>query len=234
MTSQFKNNAGFTLIELVLATVISTLVIGILSVCLSFSLRAWESTQNRKPVQTSAFIDLLKQQLAEINPTPVKFEDGLHPVFNASSQFLAFATSHSIKAVTRGVPVVARYLYDPRSKVIYYSEMPLDPYHAKSIRDFTQAKDSKGDTDKQKYRSYPIELAEFHLMFAGKDGNALTDTWDRPDEIPIEIVLNWADDSMQSSQIFMVNCPFTIDVDKTAPVPGATQSGTGLQGLQNE
>jgi hypothetical protein len=226
----FKNNSGFTLIELILATVISTLVIGILSVCLSFSLRAWESTQNRKPDHTSAFIYLLKQQLAEFNPAPIKFEDGVHPVFSGSGQSLAFATSHSVKAITRGIPVVARYMFDPRSKAVVYSEMPLDPYHPKSIRDFIQAKDARGDRDKEKYRLFQIELAQFSLLFAGKDSKELSEAWDHPDEVPVEIVLNWAgQDSSQSSQIFMVNCPFTVDVDRTAPVPGAMQPGAGLQ-----
>jgi hypothetical protein len=228
--NSFKNKSGFTLIELILATTISTLVIGILSVCLSFSLRAWESTQNRKPDHTSAFVYLLKQQLAEFIPTPVKFEDGLRPVFTGTAQSLVFATGHSVKAITRGIPVVARYTYDSRSKVLHYSEMPLDPYHAKSIRNFMQAKDAKGDGDKEKYRLYPIELAEFGLLFAGKDGKELSEAWNHPDEIPVEIVLNWAaQDSPQSSQVFMVNCPFTIDVDRTAPVPGALQPGAGLQ-----
>jgi len=108
--------------------------------------------------------------------------------------------------------------------------MPLDPYHAKSIRAFMQAKDAKGDTDNEKYRLYPIELAEFGLLFAGKDGKELSEAWNHPDEVPIEVVLNWAAlDSQRSSQVFMVNCPFTIDVDKTAPVPGAVQPGAGLQ-----
>jgi len=227
----FRDNSGFTLVELVIAMVISTLVIGILSVCLSFSLRAWESTQNRKIDQTSAFIYLLKQQLAEFKPNPVKFDDGMHPVFSATAQSLVFATSHSVKAISRGVPIVARYMYDQKSGVLYYSEMVLDPYHAKAIRQFIQGKDSGGDRDNEKYHPYAIELAQFNLLFAGKDSKELSEVWDHPDEIPIEIVLNWTGpDSTQSSELFMVNCPFTIEVNKAAAAAaGAAQQGLGLQ-----
>jgi prepilin-type N-terminal cleavage/methylation domain-containing protein len=226
----FKNNSGFTLIELVIAMVISTLVIGILSVCLSFSLRAWESTQNRKTDHTAAFVDLLKQQLSEFSPTPVKFEDGLHPVFKGTSKSVVFATLHSVKAISHGVPVVARYIYDPGSRILYYSEMPLDPYHSKSILDFMQAKDSRGDRDKEKYRSYPIELAGFTLSFSGKEGKQFEDAWDHPDEAPVEILLSWAgEESAISGQVLMLNSPFTIDVDKAAAVPGTVQPGAGLQ-----
>ncbi|HIJ69033.1 MAG TPA: prepilin-type N-terminal cleavage/methylation domain-containing protein, partial [Deltaproteobacteria bacterium] len=38
---------GFTLIELILATAISALVVGILSVCFAFTLRVWQGTQNQ-------------------------------------------------------------------------------------------------------------------------------------------------------------------------------------------
>ena len=40
---------GFTLLELVLATLISAIVIGIFSVALSLSLRMWERQQDREP-----------------------------------------------------------------------------------------------------------------------------------------------------------------------------------------
>jgi hypothetical protein len=77
---------------------------------------------------------------------------------------------------------------------------------------------------------YPIELAEFSLSFAGKDAKQFVDVWDHPDEIPIEILLSWAgDEPTVTGQVLMVNAPFTIEVDKAAPVPGATQPGAGLQ-----
>ena len=61
---------GFTLIELILATAISALVVGILSVCFAFTLRVWQGTQNQKPDQTFQLADLLNRQLAECDPKP--------------------------------------------------------------------------------------------------------------------------------------------------------------------
>ena len=70
---------GFTLIELILATAISALVIGILSVCFAFTLRVWQSTQNQKPDQTFQLAELLNRQLAECDPKPIRFTGGVRP-----------------------------------------------------------------------------------------------------------------------------------------------------------
>ena len=79
------NRKGFTLIELILATAISALVIGILSVCFSFTLRVWQGTQNQKPDQTFQLADLLNRQLAECDPKPIKFTGGVqHSVCRAT------------------------------------------------------------------------------------------------------------------------------------------------------
>jgi len=44
-----RSSAGFTLLELLLATFISALVIGILSVTLSVALRIWEKNRGTEP-----------------------------------------------------------------------------------------------------------------------------------------------------------------------------------------
>ncbi|MHC1725718.1 MAG: type II secretion system protein J [Syntrophobacteraceae bacterium] len=215
------NTYGFTLIELIMATAISAIVIGILSVCLSFALRAWESTQNRKPDQTVLLVDLLKRQLAEFDPTPIKLDNGTRPLFLGEATSIEFATTHSIKAVSQGVPVVARYTFD-KGSVLYYSETVLNPYQPKSIQEFLNAKISR--SGKTKYRFFEIDMAEFVLAYAGKDSAAFSESWHSDNEIPIEVLLKWTGkDARAHSQILMVNTPFTIEVQKTR-VP-TTQGG---------
>lgn len=215
--------SGFTLIELILATAISAIVIGILSACLSFSLRAWESSQNRRPDQTILLVDLLKKQLAEVDPTPIKFEDGMRPLFSGNSTSIVFATSHSVKAISQGIPVAVRYSYDAGSKTLFYAERPLDPYHSKLILDFAQPKASGNDTA----RSFTVDLGGFSLAYAGKDEKQFSEGWNKTNEIPIEILLTWnGQDSKSYSQTLMLNCPFAIQIDKSqAP---ALQTGGGV------
>ncbi len=207
-----KGRKGFTLIEVILATAISALVMVILSVCLSFALRAWEDTQDHKPDQSAALADLLKRQLAEFDPTPIKFEEGAHPYFSGQAQSLAFATSHSVKAISGGVPVIARYLYDPAAKTVYYAEIPLNPYDPDTVKDFVKAGVS---TDaKAIIRFYAVEIANFELSYSGGEGSSQnSDKWDQKDEFPTSVIMRWkAPDSEDFSQAFSVNSPFSIEI----------------------
>lgn len=204
---------GFTLIELVLATAIATLVIGMLSVCLSFSLRAWESTQNRSVDRTANLIDMFKCQLSEFDPTPIKFTEGARLVFSGASRSIAFATSHSVKAISKGVPVIAHYVFDPGAKVLYYSEIPLDPYHPRAAQAFIKA--TPAANEKAKYRFFPIDISQFELSYAGKDDDHFAEVWDRDGQTPAQVLLKWENpDIGQQAQVLIVNCPFTIQPDK--------------------
>ena len=207
------NEAGFTLMELILATAISAVVIGILTACLSFAMRAWESVQNRTPDQTTLLIDLFKRQLAEIDVTPVKFQDGVRPFFNAQHSSITFATAHSVKAISHGVPAAVRYSYDPKARVLAYSEMPFDPYHPQRMLDFMSAKDSADTPGKTTF--YQIDLPGFDLSYIGKDDTRFKETWDKPREIPIEVLLAWnTRDFGAFSQLFLLNCPFPISLQQ--------------------
>ncbi|MEM5788805.1 MAG: type II secretion system protein [Syntrophobacteraceae bacterium] len=208
-----KNHSGFTLIELVLATVISTLVIGIISVSLSFALRAWESTQNRRPDQSAAVVDLIKRQLSQFDPTPIKFSDGERPLFTGTSNSIAFATSHSVRAISQGATVVVRYSYDPKTKALYYSELPFDPYHPKTIADFTRAK-----LTGEKFRFYRIDMANFSLAYGQKDKDQLLENWKMEgggrEPFPRSVLLGWtATDGEKFSQLLLINSPFEIRTD---------------------
>jgi prepilin-type N-terminal cleavage/methylation domain-containing protein len=218
------DKTGFTLIELILATAISALVVGILSVCFSFALRVWQSTQNQKPDHTFQLADLLNRQLAECDPKPIKFKDSVHPLFAGQSNSIAFVTTHSVKAISQGVPVVARYTYDPNSRVLNYSELLLDPYHVDFIERFLAGRASS--EKETRIRAYGVEFPEFVLAYAGKDSREFLKAWDKVEELPVEVLLRWrGNDSMVHARVCMVNGLFSIEVPK-ASLPGA--GGVGL------
>ena len=222
------NTKGFTLIELILATAISALVVGILSVCFAFTLRVWQSTQNQKPDQTFQMADLLNRQLAECDPKPIKFTDGTHPLFAGQPNSIVFVTAHSVKAISQGVPIVARYTYDPNSRVLYYSELLLDPYHPGPIERFLAGGSSGGQGTE--VRTYGVDFPEFVLTYAGKESKWFSHSWRTVDELPVEVLVRWrAKDLVVHARACMLNAPFPIEVQKT-PVPGAGAGGlnTGL------
>jgi prepilin-type N-terminal cleavage/methylation domain-containing protein len=220
-----SSESGFTLIELIIATAISALILGILSVCFSFTMRVWQVTQNQKPDQTFLLADLLKRQLAECDPTPIRFSDNsTHTLFSAQPNSIVFVTSHSVKAISQGVPVVARYSYDQGSKMLSYSELLLDPYHPESIEKFVAGRSSgKKETE---IRSYGIYFPEFVLAYAGSQSKEFSQSWGTADELPVEILLRWTgNDSVVHALMCMVNAPFPVEVPK---VPAPAAGGGGL------
>ena len=223
-----RSVSGFTLMELVIATAISAVVLGILAVCFSFAMRLWQVTQDQHPDQTFLLADLLKQQLAECDPTPLRFSDNsVHSLFSAQPTSIAFVTSHSVKAISQGLPVVARYTYDPESKMLSYSELLLDPYHTQSIERFVAGR-SPGKKETE-IPSYGVYFPEFVLLYAGTQSKEFAQSWEGVDQLPAEILLRWrGTDSVIHAMMCMVNAPFTVETSNV-PVQAA---GTG--GLNRE
>ncbi len=203
--------------ELVLATLISSLVIGILSVCLTFSLRTWEKQQDRRQSDLPEVLDLLKMQLAQIEPTPVRLDQQSRALFLGEAHAMAFATDHSIKAISKGVPVVARYIFDDRAKKLLYAEMPLDTYHPDGIKGFLKIKPSTNE--KSWPRFFSIDIDEFSLSYGGGEREALSDYWNNEEPSPPAVVLvRWSregDPVVHSLQI-APNFLFSLKEDVTA------------------
>ncbi len=184
---------GFTLVELVIATLISTLVMGIIAVALGFSLRIWERQQSQNPSDMPAVMNLLKWQLATFEPQQVRIEQESLPVFQADARSLTFATAHSVKAITKGAPVVARYVFVPKDKALYYAEIPLDPYHSEMIEEFLKMAPGK---DKKRKGFFATTVADVSFSYA-EDGEAesFEEKWGEDDKsIPGMVVVNWSPD----------------------------------------
>ncbi len=211
---------GFTLIELIVATAIAALVIGIVSVCFSFALRAWQNIANRRPDQTFRMAQLLQRQLAESDPTPINFQDGARPLFIGSSNSICFITSHSVIAISKGVPAAVRYTYDPGSRVLSYSELVMDPYRPAALEQFAAVTDSLGE--RSAVRSYKVDFPRFTLSYAGKNAREFLQSWTSTEELPLEILLTWeGTDRIGHSMACMVNSPFPIQVNLLNPsMPG--------------
>jgi len=219
----FGRSTGFTLVELVLATLISSLVIGIFSVALSISLRAWERQQNREISDTPSLLELLKRQLAQFDPILIQLEGKQRPIFQGDEQSLAFATDYSVRAISKGVPVIARYVFIPGRGELFYAELPLDPYHPEHIQEFLQM--SPGKT-KSWPHFYLIEVAEFALSYATKEKGEFAGAPDDAAGIPAAVRVSCASrgDSASFSAMMFVNSPFSETAAGSNPVPGGLKS----------
>jgi hypothetical protein len=201
-------SSGFTLVELVLATLISALVIGIFSVALSISLRTWERQQNREASDLPSLLQLLRLQLAEFDPVLINVEGKQRSIFQGDAQSLAFATDYSVRAISKGIPVVARYLFVPERGELYYGELPLDPYHPELIQKFLQM--SPGDP-KSWPHFYLTEVAGFALSYVGEEQEASAPSFDAEAIVPKAVTVECTSrgDLAPFSTAMFVNSPFT-------------------------
>lgn len=217
---------GFTLVELVLATLISAMVIGIFSVALSLSLRVWERQQNREPSDLPSLLGLLKWQLSEFEPILIKDEGKQYMIFQGDEQSLTFATGYSVRAISKGVPVIARYVFVPGRGELYYAEMPLDPYHPEPIRRFLKM--SPGDT-RAWPRFYPVQVGEFSFSYAGGEAAEVSQSVEEGAGIPSAVMVKCSSggDSVSLSATISVNSPFAKStLDSNASKAGGLKTRT--------
>jgi len=178
-------DSGFTLVELVLATFISGLVIAVVSAALSFSLRLWERNQYRNPSAGPQLLDLLTLQIGSFYPFPVRFEDGQRALFIGTANSLLLATGYSVRALSQGAPVLARYLYVEAEQRIYYAEMPLDPYHPERIKEFIGA--SPGAGVGGAVRFFAVEAVQWGFGFWDPEAEDYSRQWENPTALPIQV-----------------------------------------------
>ncbi len=184
--------AGFTLLELLLATFISAMVIGILSVTLSVALRIWERNRGTEPgdQEVVRLLEIMTLQLATFNPTPMTLGDDKQKqwLFFGNRHNLSFASTYSIKSISKGAPVICRYVYIPGSKRLYYAEMPMDPYHPDPLKKFLKTGPSEKDSW-PRYYSMEMQLADLHFGYRGQDFKDYVDVWEETKSLPLRILV---------------------------------------------
>lgn len=206
-------NAGFTLLELVLATLISTLVMGILTVAFTFSLRVWERQQARQSSEIPAMMDLMKMQLVHLEITPPQPGQDFRTIFIGDPNSFSFTTGYSVKAISGGVPVIARYVYVRNEKRLYYAESPLNIYHPESIQNFLSMPIHVDE--KAQPRFYSTEVADFSIEYASDESGQFLQSWEgEGGGVPHSILVRWSDreGAATSSAVMLPSSLFPPDV----------------------
>lgn len=226
-----RQTAGFTLLELVLATFISSLVVGIMAVSLNLSLRVWERQQSRPHNHMPQIVDLLKWQLATFDATPIAISDDTKTLFQGTEHSLAFATSHSVKALSGGVPVVVRYTYLPGPKKLFYAEVPLNPHHPDFIREFLLLKPEKPPSWP---RFIALDVAQFSLAYRAEDAEQFTTSWESDGTLPEAVLIrfNQQDGQAPSFNLITPNFFFPPSKEESASEGDFDTSRKGLRSNQ--
>jgi prepilin-type N-terminal cleavage/methylation domain-containing protein len=188
-------SSGFTLVELLIATFIASLVIGIMATSLSFALRVWERNHGAEPgdQEIVRLLEVMTLQLGTFNPTPIALgtDKESQPVFVGNRQALSLSTNYSLKAISKGVPVISRYVFVPGSKRFYYAELPFDPYHPDPVERFLKQKPDTRDSWPRFY-AMDMNLIDFAISYRGKDGEGFAETWEDTSSLPQAIMVKVA------------------------------------------
>ncbi len=121
-----NDSHGFTLLELLLAAVISAIVLGMVATALSFCVRIWERQNRRLPDDMGQMLDLMALQLGSFNDASLRYKDKQQTIFFGDTASLTFTTNYSLKSISKGVPIIARYYFSKGERTLYYGEMPLN------------------------------------------------------------------------------------------------------------
>lgn len=208
------------MLELVLATFISTLIIGILAVSLGFCLRVWERQQHQKPFNAPRILELLKMQLAQFNATEVNIDGRNSVLMEGTKHSLTLATDQSVRAISGGVPVIARYFFSPREKKLYYAEIPFDPHHPETFQEMKQLNPGNGKGPPLFFSS---DMEDFALAYSGGDKDTFNDSWEG-EAPPKAVMINWSEIEAPtvSSCLIYPNSLFTVKFE------GPAKGGSGL------
>lgn len=108
----YSEEEGFTLVEALVALMLSVLVLSFLSAGLHFSLKAWQTSDNfDRMSQVEAARDFLRRTLAAAEPVRVRGKDGeLRLAFTGDSRRLEFVTALPERHVKAGLYEVTLYL----------------------------------------------------------------------------------------------------------------------------
>lgn len=177
--------AGFTLLELLIAMVLTAVVLLMVSNSFSFTSRIWLKAEKEDGTgEIGQLVDLLGEQIGSY----YAFDAGkVHnlSIVSGSDTSIAIVTSHSVKSLHGGAPVLARYVFDEATGRLSYYEMPVDWSRTGELIDFVNSRMPAIPESV----SYPA--SSFSLeYFSYDDGESLL-KWNGPLNDMQSVVVKW-------------------------------------------
>ncbi|GEM_PF-857182 len=222
-----KKNRGFTLLELLIAITLTSVIVVILSMGLRTGLRAWEKgkEQNAGLVVRTAFEGMLGRQLRALPANSPQSGISMN-LFAGDRFFLSFVTTYVSQGYMTGGFLQVIYSYDPDEKRFYYCQR-LVTRQEQLQETMTE---SIGDSDMDELEELGWEINELDgippVQFAYLEGQANNasagdnrlavtpdewpDIWEQ-NTAPRAVAILWLDedndDTVQAMSIFYTN-PF--------------------------
>jgi len=165
---------GFTLLEVVIAVLVGSLVMALMTGSFGVSIRIWERLGGGETDPLPLLADLVRLQAGSLGDG-----SGGQGSMRGDAHRLEMVTTHTVRSLHPVGPVTASYIYHPDSRTLLYLERPLGGENDGEGEESTPADESA---------SYRVE--EFAIRFVSKDGQ-LVETWDGQG-LPAALLLDMA------------------------------------------
>ncbi len=187
-----RDSKAFTLIEVLIAITIGSMVIGIVAMAFSLSVRNWERAKSSDSPYTSSeeLINFMEKQLLHIFKKTVQLGEENKLFFSGEKNKLIFITDYSPLGISGNCKVVVKYQYDKNDKKLYYSQIiySKSPNLLDQIRSFITLKPE----DLSQYpfvTSTAISINNFSITYKSKDGTSFQDAWTDIKSLPSYITV---------------------------------------------
>lgn len=169
-TSGRMSANGFTLVEVVMALSLSTLVVLTLALSFSLVLGLWEKEQKQEADEISRVMNLLHMQSAALYPGEVKVEGKPVHSFRGTDRELTLITTGSVKSLHGGAPVAVRYEFDGLERELRYTERSLTAAQDTLAKMFQSGSSSlRAD--------FTINVHEVSFAYVPAGGDSPVDSW---------------------------------------------------------
>ncbi len=111
--------------------------------------------------------------------------------------------------------MVARYVFVPRDRTLYYAEIPFDPYNSEIIEEFLKFMPGK---DRKRGGFFATAVAEMSFSYAeGGETEDFDESWQEDGAVPGVVVVSWSPDGQLKMASAMVpNALFPKRMEKGA------------------
>lgn len=175
---------GFTLMEVLIAITVGTMVMGILATALSLSVRAWDKARKPPDTELQDLLDLLSAQIIFINRSPVQYRGGMGPLFIGKKNELSFVTNFSPIGLSMNCPVIVSYRFDESDQTLSYSQMIMPgalPEGSNIVDDFL--------TKSREAFITVSSVSKLSFGYVEKEGSSRVELWENPTVFPEKVVV---------------------------------------------